>query len=52
MSKVNLIFYGSPHLLADRFSGSNAITGQTTLILMNLLDSMLIDPAVCVIGSA
>ena len=52
MAKVNLIFYGAPHVLADRFSGTNAITGQTTLILMNWLDSMLIDPSVCVIGSA
>ena len=52
MSKVNLVFYGSPHVLADRFSGTNALTGETTLILMNWLDSMLIDPAVCVIGSA
>ena len=31
MSKVNLVFYGSPHLLADRFSGTNALTGETTL---------------------
>ena len=52
MSKVYLIFYGSPHVLADRFSGTNALTGDTTLILMNWLDSMLVDPAVCVIGSA
>ena len=52
MSKVNLFFYGSPHVLADRFSGSNALTGETTLILMNWLDSMLVDPSVCVIGSA
>ena len=52
MSKVNLVFYGSPHLLADRFSGTNALTGETTLILMNWLDSMLIDPSVCVVGSA
>ena len=43
---------GSPHVLADRFSGTNALTGETTLILMNWLDSMLVDPAVCVIGSA
>ena len=43
---------GSPHFLADRFSGTNALTGETTLILMNWLDSMLVDPAVCVIGSA
>ena len=52
MSKVNLIFYASPHVLADRFSGTNSITGETTLILMNWLDSMLVDPAVCVIGTA
>ena len=52
MSKVNLVFYGNPHFLADRFSGTNALTGETTLILMNWLDSMLVDPAVCVIGSA
>ncbi len=52
MSKVNLVFYGSPHVLADRFSGTNALTGETTLILMNWLDSMLVDPSVCVIGSA
>ena len=52
MSKVNLIYYGSPHVLADRFSGTNAITGQTTLILMNWLDTMIVDPSVCVIGSA
>ena len=52
ISKVNLIFYGSPYVLADRFSGTNALTGETTLILMNWLDSMLVDPAVCVIGSA
>ena len=38
MSKVNLVFYGSPRL-ADRFSGTNALTGETT-ILMNWLDSM------------
>ena len=52
MSKVNLVYFGSPHLLADRFSGTNALTGETTLILMNWLDSMLVDPSVCVIGSA
>ena len=52
MSKVNLIYFGSPHLLADRFSGTNALTGETTLILMNWLDSHVIDPSVCVIGSA
>ena len=52
MSEVNLIYYGSPHLLADRFSGTNALTGETTLILINWLDSMLVDPTVCVIGSA
>ena len=52
MSKVNLVFYGIPHVLADRFSGTNALTGETTLILMNWLDSMLVDPSVCVIGSA
>ena len=46
------IFCSSPHLLADLFSGTNALTGETTLILMNWLDSMLVDPAICVIGSA
>ena len=34
MSKVNVVFFSSPHLLADIFSSTNALTGETTLVLM------------------
>ena len=52
MSKINLIYYGPAHLLADGFSGGKSTYGTTELIVMNWLDSALTDPSTIVIGSS
>ena len=52
MSKINLIFNGPAHLLADGLSGGKSTFGTTELIVMNWLDSAITDPATVVIGSA
>ena len=49
---VRLIFWGSPQLIADRFSEGKSLAGSLELVVLNLADVAVINPAHVVVGSA
>ena len=46
------IYFGPPQLLTDPFSGSNSVTGDTTVIVSNYVDLAVSEPALVVVGSS
>ena len=47
---VNHVYFGPPMMLADPYSGSNSITGKTTLIVSNYADLAVSEPALVILG--
>lgn len=50
-TEIRTVFWGSPQLVVDRFSGSKAITGAVELDLFNLCDIAVLHPHHVVIGA-
>jgi HK97 family phage major capsid protein len=46
------VFFGAPQLIVNPFSGSNSITGMTTVVVMNYADLGVVEPGLIVVGSA
>lgn len=49
---AQICYFGPPQLLTDPFSGSNAVHGDTTVVVSNYVDIGVAEPALCVVGSA
>jgi HK97 family phage major capsid protein len=50
-STVQMVFFGSPQLIADRFSGGKVATGALELVLLNYCDCVLRSPQHVVVGA-
>lgn len=49
-STVNLVFFGSPQLIVDKYSGGKSTNGQTEIILLNLCDAASSNPDLLCVG--
>ena len=49
---ASIVYFGPPQLMPDPFSGSNSISGTTTIIVSNYVDIALAEPTLVVVGSA
>ena len=49
---ATVVYFGPPQLLVNPFSGSNSVTGLTTVILNNYADIGVSEPSLVVVGSA
>ena len=51
-SAVNLAFFGPPQAIVDRFSGGKATTGQTEIVVLNMVDVGCTNQNAICVGSA
>jgi HK97 family phage major capsid protein len=51
-STVQTVYFGSPAVIDDQFSGGRSINGSSELVVMNHCDVVVREPAVIVLGSA
>jgi HK97 family phage major capsid protein len=51
-STVQQVYFGSPQIIDDRFSGGKAISGATEIVVLSFCDVVLKQPAHVVVGSA
>jgi HK97 family phage major capsid protein len=49
---VQTVYFGSPAVIDDQFSGGRSINGSSELVVMNHCDVVLREPALIVLGSA
>lgn len=47
---VNPVYFGPPMLIANPYSGSNSVTGRTTIVVMNYADLAVSEPALVIVG--
>ena len=47
---VEVVFFGPPQLIVDPFSGSQSITGLSTLVVSNYCDVAVAEPDLVIIG--
>lgn len=52
MSTLNLVFFGPPQAIIDKFSGSKSATGQTEVIVLNMVDVGCTNQGAICVGSA
>ena len=51
-SSLNLVFFGSPQVIVDKYSGGKSTTGQTEVIVLNMCDvGCTNEDAICVGGA-
>ena len=51
-SAVNLVFFGPPQAIVDRYSGGKATTGQTEVVVLNMTDVVVTNESAICVGSA
>ena len=51
-SAVNLVFFGPPQAIVDRYSGGKATTGQTEVVVLNMTDVGVTNESAICVGSA
>ena len=49
---AKIVNFGPPQLIADPFSGSNSVTGATSIVVSNYTDLAVAEPELVVVGSA
>jgi hypothetical protein len=49
---VQQVYFGSPQIVDDRFSGGKAISGASEIIVMSFCDLVLKQPSHIVVGTA
>jgi HK97 family phage major capsid protein len=52
MSTLNLVYFGPPQAIIDKFSGGKSTTGQTEVILLNMVDVGCTNEAAICVGTA
>jgi len=52
LSTLALVFFGSPQVIIDKYSGGKSTTGQTDVIVLNLVDVGCTNQDAICVGSA
>ena len=51
-SSVTLAYFGSPQAVIDKYSGGKSLTGQTEIVVLNMVDVGVVNESAICVGSA